>query len=402
MDRVRALSLVFLTLFANGIFLLGEPVRVRADDPPLKYVTTLAAPELGGVVAVEISRDGRHAYTAAYNSKTLGLFSRDVKTGLLTRMGVIQDADWMDGMTGLRLSPDNRFLITAAFRSKASLLFSRDPKTGKLTRVDAVKHGENNSKALLDFAIDATWSPDSKYAYVIAPNSAAVNVFAITAKPSLELVEAEQGEDRCFAGARGIAVSPDGKFVYVASERADTLTVLERDPQTGRLDLLEIHKHADSKVSGLNGAFSLAVSPDGKFVYLSSGRFTGTDAITVFQRKNDGKLEFVDEMINFTDKLERFVGGNEITISSDGKHVYSVASRSDSLVVLDRNKQTGKLKQTQFLVDQYQGVGAMLMPGGLTLSPDDQFIYVAAEGSNAVTIFQKNTPEPAIAEKPNQ
>ncbi|MCA9069060.1 MAG: beta-propeller fold lactonase family protein, partial [Planctomycetaceae bacterium] len=152
----------------------------------------------------------------------------------------------------------------------------------------------------------------------------------------------------------------------------------------------------------LNGAFSLAVSSDGKFLYLSSGRFTGSDAITIFKRKNDGKLELVDELINFTDKLQRFVGGNEITISSDGKQVYSVASRSDSLVVLDRDQQTGKLKQTQFLVDQYRGVGAMLMPGGLTLSPDDKFVYVASEGSNAITIFQKSTPKPAIAEKPKR
>lgn len=399
MIRIPTLSAVFLTLFTNGVLFLSELHPVWAEDPPFKYVTTQAAPEFRTVVGVAISGDRRHAYTAAYGAKTIGVFSRDLKTGELTGIETIQDSNLLDCVTAARLSPDNRFLITAAFRSNAVVLYSRDAQTGKLTRVDSVKQG-NNTKAQLNFAIEAAWSPDSKHAYVIAPTSAAVNVFAITAKPGLELVEVELGENRCFAGARGIVLSPDGKFVYVASEGADTLTTLKRDPKTGELDVLEILKHKDGQVQGLNGAFSLAVSPDGKFLYLSSGRFTGTDGITVFKRKKDGKLEFVDELINFTDKLQRFVGGNEIVMSSDGKQVYVVASRSDSLVVLDRDQQTGKLKQTQFFVDQFRGVGAMLMPGGLTISPDDKFIYVAAEGSNAVAIFQKNTPKPAIAEKP--
>ena len=380
-------------------WILALSIRsASADDPPLKYVSTVKANELDGVVAIDISKDGKHLYASSYVSKSVCVFSHDAEAGTLTQIESINKPDLLDGMTALRLSPDNRFAISAAFRSKSAVLFSRDAKTGKLTIEDSIK--DQQGGALLNWAIEAAWSPDSKFAYVIASNSAAVNVFRITAKPGLEFVEAEKGEGGCFAGARGIAVSPDGKFVYVASDRADTLTVLKRDAKTGKLEVLEIQKRSDENPGGLDGAFSVAVSPDSKFVYLSSGRFTGSDAITVFEKQNDGKLKLVDELYNFTQKLERFVGGNEITITRDGKHVYAVASRSDSLVALSRDLKTGKLKQTQFLVDQFQGTGAMLMPSGLAVSPDGKFVYVAAEGTDGITIFNRPGPaKPAAAEK---
>ena len=376
-------------------------VSLRAEEPPLKYVTAVASDELKGVVSIDISSDGRFAYSANYLGKSVCAFSRDAQTGGLTRIDAITDAGLFDGVTAVRLSPDNRFAITAAFRSKASVLLSRDAKTGRLKMVDAVEQGKQ-TPAQLEFAVDAAWSPDSAFAYVIAPNGAAVNVFHISAKPALEFVEAELGQDRCFWGARGIALSPDGKFVYVASEYAGTLTVLNRDAQTGKLDVHQILRDGNGKAEGLSGAFSLSVSPDGRFVYLSSGRFRGNDAISIFEKQKDGRLALVDEMFNYTDKLERFVGGNEIIISQDGKYAYAVGSRSDSLVAFDRDPQTGKLKQTQYLVDGNNGVGPMVLPGGLTVSPDGRFVYVASEGSSAITIFEQTTPRPAIAEKPKR
>ncbi len=387
-----------LLLIAGMLFL---PSFLRADEPVLKYVTAIGSDELKGVVGIDISADGRFAYSANYLAKTVSTFSRDAQTGKLSRMDAVSDPALLDGVTAVRLSPDNRFAITAAFRSKASVLFSRDAKTGRLKKVDSIEQGKS-TPAQLEWAIDAAWSPDSAYAYVIAPNSAAVNVFRITAKPALQFVEAELGEDRCFRGVRGIAVSPDGKFVYVASEYAATLVVLNRDAQTGRLDVHQILQDGEGKAEGLSGAFSVAVSPGGRFVYVSSGRFRGNDAITIFEKQKDGKLAFVDEMFNYTDDLERFVGGNEIAVSRDGKHAYAVASQSDSLVAFDRDVKTGKLKQTQFLVDGIDGVGPMAMPGGLSVSPDGRFVYVASEGSSGITIFKRSDPRPAIAEKPKR
>jgi 6-phosphogluconolactonase (cycloisomerase 2 family) len=362
----------------------------------LKYVTSLASDDLQGVVSVEISNDGKYAYAAAYQSKAVVAFSRDPKTGLLTLMESLADAAELDGVTALRLSPDNKLAVSAAFRSKAAVLYSRDAKTGKLKREDAVKQG-GQTQALLDWAIDAAWSPDSNFVYVIASYSNAVNVFRVTAQSAFEFVQVEQGEGQCFVGARGIAVSPDGKHVYVAADRANALTVLKRDPQTGKLEMHQTLKHGEAQAKGLSGAFSVAVSSDGKFVYLSSGRFQGSDAISVFEKQNDGKLEVVDEMFNFTDKLERFVGGNEIILSKDGKQAFAVGSKSDSLVAFDRDPKTGKLKQTQFLVDNFRGVGAMLMPGGVGVSPDGRFVYVAAEGSGALAIFER--PDAVIPAK---
>ena len=386
--RVTPLTLAALLVLAGR--------TLWAADPPLAYVANLKSDDLKGIVSVDISRDGRHLYAAAYQAKSIGVFARDAQTGLLERIETVSEPAVFDGITAARLSPDNRFLVTAAFRSNAVALYSRDPKTGKLTKAGTVVR-TGKGGALLNFAVDAAWSPDSAHVYVIAANSAAVNVFRITGQPSLELVEVEEGNDRSLRGARGIAVSPDGNFVYIAGEQSNALSVFKRDARTGKLDWHQVLKSGQHKAAGLNGAFSVAASPDGAFVYLSSGRFHGTDAITVFKKQNDGTLQFVEELINYTDKLERFVGGNEITLSPDGKRAYAVGSRSDSLVVFDRNPATGTLKQTQFLVDNFKGVGPMVMPGGVEVSPDGRFVYVASEGSSALTIFQRTGP--AIAEK---
>jgi 6-phosphogluconolactonase (cycloisomerase 2 family) len=42
-------------------------------------------------------------------------------------------------------------------------------------------------------------------------------------------------------GAIAVALSPDDKYVYVASTRDDALVVFSRDTTTGQLTFLEFH-----------------------------------------------------------------------------------------------------------------------------------------------------------------
>ena len=130
------------------------------------------------------------------------------------------------------------------------------------------------------------------------------------------------------------------------------------------------------------------MSPEGKFVYTSSGRFHGDNSVGVFKFNKDGELSLVQEIVNDEGALRNFVGGNEIAVSPDGRNVYAVASRSGSLACFERDSKTGKLEYLETIVDEEGRVGAA---AGIGISPDGNFVYVAAESSNTVSIFRRDT-----------
>ena len=224
-----------------------------SEPGTLTFVETVNLPSLKSVTSVDVSPDGRFLYTAAYNAQTVGAFARDEGTGRLAPVRTAQAPENLDGVTGARVSLDGRWAIAAAFRSASVTLFERNPRTGALTVADVARNG---SVPNLDWAIDAVWAPDAKFAHVLADDGLAVVAFRVvpgTGLPgSLRHVESQIGAGRCFVdsgeltqiqtlmhgaagagallGACGVTLSPDGRFVYVAAENSDAVTVFARTP----------------------------------------------------------------------------------------------------------------------------------------------------------------------------
>ena len=82
-------------------------------------------------------------------------------------------------------------------------------------------------------------------------------------------------------GAYSVTVSPDGKHVYAAGRADNAVAVFSRNSSTGALTYVEMQKDGLNGVDGLNGAYSVAVSPDGKHVYATGHR---ENAVAVFSR----------------------------------------------------------------------------------------------------------------------
>jgi 6-phosphogluconolactonase (cycloisomerase 2 family) len=81
------------------------------------------------------------------------------------------------------------------------------------------------------------------------------------------------------SGIFSVTVSPDGKNLYTASENDDAVAVFDRDSATGQLRFVEVQKNGVGTVTGLDGARSATVSPDGKHVYAAG---SNDDAVAVF------------------------------------------------------------------------------------------------------------------------
>jgi DNA-binding beta-propeller fold protein YncE len=137
-------------------------------------------------------------------------------------------------------------------------------------------------------------------------------------------------------GARGVAVSPDGKNVYVAAENNRGLVVLNR-AVNGSLTYASCFNETggggDSQctaVHGLDLAVSVAVSSDGKSVYVYAD-----DELATFNRNSNGSLVYagcIEDMAGPNgDCAQKAPGGilgsgsggsGAVAVTADGKNVY--------------------------------------------------------------------------------
>lgn len=215
--------------------------------------------------AVAISRDGRNVYAGSREGITV--MARDRLTDRLKQLSgragcVSRPAAGCTPMRGLRgslgvrglaVSPDGRNVYGAT--DSAVVVFARERATGELTQLsgpagcftDASADG-TQAECTQARALSAPWSPalspDGRYVYVAAGGSKAVAAFArdratgaLTQLPGpLGCVAGMTGAmcspGRALDGVRALSVSPDGRNLYAAG--GDSIAVFARDP-TGPL-----------------------------------------------------------------------------------------------------------------------------------------------------------------------
>jgi len=93
----------------------------------------------------------------------------------------------------------------------------------------------------------------------------------------------------------------------------------------------------------MDQASSVAVSPDGSYVYVTSA---GSNAINVFNKSissPDGQLTFVEVIKTGLDGVQGLTSAQSVAVSPDGNNVYAVGNFDDALVTFDRSHVNGTL-----------------------------------------------------------
>jgi 6-phosphogluconolactonase (cycloisomerase 2 family) len=371
MYRLRiCLTLLIVCLFCETSF---------CQEIRHEHVQTVEDESLSNVVAVQGTPDGKFVYTCGFDPGTLVCFSRNQETGELTKVHQYDE----DGLVDLVVSPDGKYLITNSFMSHSVILYRRDLETGELEKTSTISQQEYE---LMNTPVSVRFSPDGKFAYTSASGTGRLLVLEIDDEANMKVIQEHAGEEDCLAGGRVISMDSAGKFIYIASHTAGTITMFERDPETGKVELF---KHImDDSIYGalLAGAHGTVLSADGKSLYLVSGRFNGDDAITAFRVKEDGNIKMIQEFENGVE-LEGFTGGNHIAVSPDGAFVYASGATSGNLAVFKRSTETGKLEFVNYL--EVEGSSQLEMTAGIHVSSDNQFVYVGGEGSSKVFVFKR-------------
>ena len=230
---------------------------------------------LATAIDVALSPDGKHVYAAGPGDDAVAIFSRNTITGELVYVDLVKDGvagvDGLNSAFALQVSPDNKHLYVAGALDNAVAVFSRDNITGLLTFVEVQQQGVNNVDGMIN-PTELTLSADGAHLYVASPVSNTVVVFArdmtTGALSFVELQENDVAGVDGLDGVQGIAIAPDGRYLYVTGQRDSTLVLFARDATTGSLRFIEQHKQGVSGVDGLGGAMDVAVSSGGDHVYV--------------------------------------------------------------------------------------------------------------------------------------
>jgi DNA-binding beta-propeller fold protein YncE len=158
-------------------------------------------------------------------------------------------------------------------------------------------------------------------------------------------------------GPVAMALSPDGAHAYVASGPDSAVAVLRRDRKTGILSFVQAHANGMGGVTGLGvptGPRAVDVSPEGRHVYVAAA---ADGAVAVFSRDaSTGTLAFVEAKRDGIDGVEGLGGAWSVAVSPDGKHLYVASFADHAVAVFTRDTITGVLAFVEAQVDGITGV----------------------------------------------
>jgi DNA-binding beta-propeller fold protein YncE len=294
--------------------------------------------------------------------------------------GVCADGKALTNPAEVAVSPDARSVYVASIGTKAIAVFERDTATGELTQLAGTAG-----------CVSETGT---------TPNGDAC------------------ADGKALNRPRSVAVSADGKSVYVASYEGSAVAVFERNTTTGELTQLAGTAGCVSQTGSggacavgraLNGSWSVAVSADGESVYVAS---LNSDAVAVFKRDTatgeltqlTGAAGCVSETGGSCRDGKALDSPRSVAVSADGKSVYVTSS---AVAVLRRNTTTGALFQpsgTGGCVSETGSDGACAdgkaLSGAIaaTVSADGKNVYVASIQSDAVAVFRRDATSGALTQ----
>jgi len=282
---------------------LSDAGRLRRCAPAI----ALKAP-----VDLAIRPDGRNVYVAALTSDAIAILDRDVATGALTqprgRRACVSTRPpcarvrTIDAPLAVAVSADGRRVHAYSNGYSGVVTFDRDRRDGGLTS----RSSSGCLRAPIGFTCQGEFARFDKGEIVSGDgtNAYEASLEGLTIYdryPDLEgAIEAKPGRVGCFTTdgdgcrratgldhAEDVALSRDGRSLYVVSGPSRALAIFDREPAEGLLTPAGCvsGSGADGCTPGraftepLGSAYSVTVSPDGRNVYATTGA-----AVAIFDR----------------------------------------------------------------------------------------------------------------------
>ncbi|SHM88635.1 lactonase family protein [Polaribacter sp. KT 15] len=184
--------------------------------------------------------------------------------------------------------------------------------------------------------------------------------------------------------------SPDDKYVFGHDLGADKIRGFQLENNQGKVSL------KNPKVINVkpgSGPRHFVFHPNGKFGYLVNELSGKVDAYNY----NNGSLDFIEDYATYQQKQDIYRTA-DIHISPDGQFLYASnrGQEENTIVVFSINKNNGKLQ----LIEHVDTAGNH--PRNFAISDDGNFLLVANQFTNNITIFKRNIKTGSLTKLPNQ
>jgi DNA-binding beta-propeller fold protein YncE len=227
-------------------------------------------------------------------------------------------------------------------------------------------------------------------------------------------------------GSRAIAISPDGRNVYVAASGADAIAVFDRSRSTGALSQPKGKAGCVASVVGkakgaqgcglaigLEAPNSVAVSPDGKNVYATSR--DGASVISFHRNRLTGQLRQLPPSASGCISGLPIAGctagralkwPDVVVVSPDGKNVYVGDFAGSGVISFSRAGKAGALTQlsgTAGCITEAAAEGCaegteMNHVEGMAIDPNGSAVYTAGAFSSAIAFLARDSSTGALTQ----
>ena len=238
------------------------------------------------------------------------------------------------------ISASNKHVFTANYGGGSISVFGRQPD-GSLSELQQLIihtgssiHPERQTKP---YVHQVLLTPDKKFLIANDLGTDKVTVYRYNENATTQILIAHDSvKVKLGSGPRHMTISKNGKFAYLMQEVDGTVTAFSL--KDGKLTILQETSVITPESGDEARAADIHLSPDGKFVY-ATNRGTASN-ITCFAVGKDGKLTFVQQISTGG------VGPRNFNLTPDGKYVFVANQNSDNIVIFQRDKKTGELKNT--------------------------------------------------------
>lgn len=345
---------------------------------------------LAGANDVTVSPEGRHVYVASALDNAVAVFIRDATGDTLSFASAsangVGGLFGMEGASGIAVSPDGAHVYVTAEIDGSLVVFSRSATLDDLSFVSIEQEGLGGVSGLAN-ASSVAVSPDGNNVYTTGAGVGNLAIFTRSATLDdlafVDVLVDDVGGIDGLANAQAVAVSPNGEDVYVVGPADNALAHFLRDSQ-GNLTFENVYRNGGG-ISGLAGAYDVAVSPDSRFVYVASIR---AHTVVVFERNPvTAELDFVAVYRDGAGGIDGLEGASSVSVSPDGKRVSVTGALESTLAAFARDPSSGTLSPIRVFRDGEDGIDGLLGAMGVTDSPDAQNVFVTGTLDDALAAF---------------
>ena len=305
---------IFSRNVSNGLLSFVDSVASAADTGNFDHING----------EINFSPDGFFLYLTASNPTELTVFQRSSVSGALSFVesftgkanlpALDQPAQWLSNTYSSVVSPDGSQLYVVGHNGPTNggdlIVFNRNKTDGTLTPLELqVSQITDSQGAITRDGIPSmnqlnsvTISADGNNVYAVAWADHTILSFTRNSDGTLTFMDAQAYLDQTQTnpdimwGPESVKVSPNGRFVYVASGIGDSIVVYLRDLTTGELSPLGYVQGTNQNMFIAN-LVDMEISSSGRYLYaISNG--ASPDAITGFDLSADLVVSLMTDPAN--------------------------------------------------------------------------------------------------------